>query len=238
MKPMVDTSKLEGTLGVKFKNQEILKEALTHRSYLNEHPAWPLPNNERLEYLGDAVLELAVTEHLFARYPDFQEGRMTTLRAALVNREMLAEVAKEIDLQKFVLMSKGEAKDSKKAKDIILSNAFEAVMGAVYLDCGYEAARNVTERYVLPHLEEILAKGSDRDPKSVLQEIIQEKFKVTPTYDVIRESGPDHEKKFEVGVYFGGKLFAQGTGSSKQEAENRAARNALVKLEHESKRNA
>ncbi len=235
---MTNLDKLEGTLGVKFKSQEVLKEALTHRSYLNEHPSWPLPNNERLEYLGDAVLELAVTEYLFDRYPDFQEGRMTTLRAALVNREMLAGVAKEIDLQKFVLMSKGEAKDSKKAKDIILSNAFEALMGAVYLDCGYGAARDITAQFVLPHLDGILEKGSDRDPKSVLQEIIQEKMKVTPAYDVIRESGPDHEKKFEVGVYFGGRLFAQGTGSSKQEAENRAARNALVKLEDQAKKNA
>lgn len=235
---MVDLSKLEGVLGVKFKSQELLKEALTHRSYLNEHPSWPLPNNERLEYLGDAVLELSVTEYLFANYPEFQEGRMTTLRAALVNREMLSVIAKEIELQKFVLMSKGEAKDSKKAKDIILSNAFEALIGAVYLDHGYEVTREVIEKYVLPHLEEILQKGLDRDPKSVLQEIIQDKMKVTPTYDVVRETGPDHQKEFLIGVYFDGNLFAEGQGSSKQEAENSAARNALTKLESEKKKNA
>ncbi len=233
---MTDLSKLEGTLGVKFKNQEVLKEALTHRSYLNEHPAWPLPQNERLEYLGDAVLELAVTERLFTRFPDFQEGRMTTLRAALVNREMLSVIAKEIDLQKFVLMSRGEAKDSKKAKDIILSNAFEALVGAVYLDLGYEVSREVVDKLVIPHLEEIVEKGLDRDPKSVLQEVIQEKLKVTPTYEVVRESGPDHQKQFEVGVYFSEELFAEGQGSSKQEAENRAARNALTKLANEAKR--
>jgi ribonuclease-3 len=233
---VTNLDKLEGTLGVKFKNQEVLKEALTHRSYLNEHPAWPLPQNERLEYLGDAVLELAVTERLFTRFPDFQEGRMTTLRAALVNREMLSVIAKEIDLQKFVLMSRGEAKDSKKAKDIILSNAFEALIGAVYLDLGYEVSREVVDKLVIPHLEEIVEKGLDRDPKSVLQEVIQEKLKVTPTYEVMRESGPDHQKQFEVGVYFGEELFAEGQGSSKQEAENRAARNALAKLENEAKR--
>ncbi len=235
---MTDLSKLEGTLGVKFKSQELLKEALTHRSYLNEHPSWPLQNNERLEYLGDAVLELAVTEYLFARYPEFQEGRMTTLRAALVNREMLAQVGKEIDLQKFVLLSKGEAKDSKKAKDIILSNAVEALVGAVYLDRGYEMAREVVDKLVLPHLEGIVEKGLDRDPKSILQEIIQEKLKVTPTYEVVRETGPDHQKEFQIGVYFGGKLFAEGAGSSKQEAENRAAQNALTKLENQKKRDA
>ncbi len=233
---MTNLDKLEGTLGVNFKNKELLKEALTHRSYLNEHPAWPLPQNERLEYLGDAVLELAVTERLFTRFPDFQEGRMTTLRAALVNREMLAVVARAIELQKFVLMSRGEAKDSKKAKDIILSNAFEALVGAVYLDLGYEAACAVVDKFVMPHLGEILEKGLDRDPKSVLQEIIQEKLKVTPTYEVVRESGPDHQKQFEVGVYFNGELFAEGQGFSKQEAENHAARNALTKLANTAQR--
>jgi ribonuclease-3 len=232
---VTNLDKLEGILGVKFKNQEVLKEALTHRSYLNEHPAWPLPQNERLEYLGDAVLELAVTERLFTRFPDFQEGRMTTLRAALVNREMLSVIAKEIDLQKFVLMSRGEAKDSKKAKDIILSNAFEALVGAIYLDLGYEVAREIVDKFVIPHLEEIVENGLDRDPKSILQEVIQEKLKLTPTYEVIRESGPDHQKQFEVGVYFSEELFAEGQGFSKQEAENRAARNALVKLGNEAK---
>ena len=225
---MTDLSKLESVLGVTFKKEELLKEALTHRSYLNEHPSWPVPNNERLEYLGDAVLELAVTEYLYAKYPDFQEGKMTSLRAALVNHVILSQIAKEISLQKFVLLSRGEAKDTGRARDVILANAIEAVIGAIYLDQGYEVARDFIDRVVLTKLPEVMEKGLERDPKSMLQEIIQEKMKLTPSYRVLEETGPDHNKEFLVGVFFGAEMVERGRGKSKQEGEYSAAENALT----------
>lgn len=224
---MADAQSLAEKLGVTFTRIEFLKEALTHRSYLNENPSWPLPHNERLEYLGDAVLELIVTESLYATFPDKQEGELTGLRAALVNYQMLARVARDLGLDGFLLLSKGEAKDTGKAREVILANAIEAVIGATYLDQGYAATRGVVERLVLPHLDEVLSKGLYRDPKSVLQEIVQERFKVTPTYKVLKEEGPDHLKKFHVGVFFGGECAAESFGTSKQEAEAKAAEAAL-----------
>jgi len=218
---------LEEKIGVNFKNKALLLEALTHRSYLNENPGVRTGHNERLEYLGDAVLELIVTEHLFQKFPERQEGELTLLRAALVNYVMLAKVAREIGLEKHVLLSRGEAKDFGKAREVILANAFEALIGAIYLDQGYAVAGDFVEKNVLNHLEEIVAKGSYRDPKSNLQELIQEKMKVTPTYKVLEERGPAHAREFVVGVYFGDNLQATGTGLSKQEAENKAAEEAL-----------
>ncbi len=226
---------LEKILGIEFKNKALLKEALTHRSYLNEYPSWSVPHNERLEYLGDAVLELAVTEFLFETYPDFQEGRMTSLRAALVNRQMLSKIAQGLSLGKFIYLSKGEAKDTGKAREIILSNAMEALLGAVYLDQGYGVIKDLVRRVVLNRLEEVIAFGLERDPKSVLQEKAQEKLRVTPTYRVLEENGPDHQKMFTVGVFFGEKMIATGTGSSKQEAEHDAAQNALIETVHKDK---
>ncbi len=223
---------LEKILNIQFKKKELLKEALTHRSYLNEYPSWPVPHNERLEYLGDAVLELAVTEFLFEQYPEFQEGRMTSLRAALVNRQMLSKIAQGLSLGKFIYLSKGEAKDTGKAREIILSNAMEALLGAVYLDQGYEVIKEFVRRVVLNHLEEVIAFGLERDPKSLLQEEAQEKIKITPTYRILEEQGPDHQKMFTVGVFFNDEMIETGTGSSKQEAEHDAARNALVALVH------
>lgn len=227
----MNLSKLEELIGYSFKNKDLLKEALTHRSYLNEEPGWKLPHNERLEFLGDAVLELAVTEELFNRYPDYTEGQLTPIRSALVNYQMLAQVARSIDLETFVLLSRGEAKDTGRAREVILANAFEALIGAIYLDGGYASAKKFIVRSVLEYLEEVMAKGLYRDAKSLLQEKIQEQMKVTPTYKVLSETGPDHNKIFTVGVYFGDQLAAQGSGPSKQDAEVEAARAALEQLE-------
>jgi len=225
-----DFKKLEQKTGVKFKNKELLKEALTHRSYLNENPHWPLPDNERLEFLGDAVLELVTTEFLYHTFPDYQEGELTSLRAALVNYEMMARVAKEICLDEFILLSRGEAKDLGKAREVILANSIEALIGAVYLDRGYEISKKFINAVLLKHLEEVIERKLYQDPKSLLQEIIQEKSRVTPIYKVLEESGPDHQRNFLVGVYAGTKLLARGNGFSKQEAERKAAEAALKHL--------
>jgi len=228
---MSDINKLEKKIGVVFQNSDLLKEALTHRSYLNENPRWNLPHNERLEFLGDAVLELATSNHLFREFPNSPEGQLTVYRAALVNYQALAEVANEIDLDEYVLTSKGERKDQPKAMEVILANAMEAVIGAIYLDQGYVAAESFIKENVLTRLPEILKNKSYKDPKSELQEIVQEKFRVTPSYQVLAESGPAHEKEFTVGVYFGKDTpEAEGKGTSKQEAEVEAAKNALAKL--------
>lgn len=223
----MDLPHLENKLGVKFKNIDLLSEALTHRSYLNENPKWPLPHNERLEFLGDAVLELAVTEILFNHYPSSPEGELTAIRSALVNYQMLANIAKNIELGDYIFLSRGEIKDAGKAREVILANAFEAVLGAIYLDTNYEIAKNIIEKIVMVRLDEVIEKKLYNDPKSLLQEIIQEKLKTTPTYSVLSEKGPDHAKIFKVGVFFNGDLIAEGEGSSKQEAEVEAAKEAL-----------
>jgi ribonuclease III len=227
---MVELSKLEKSIKYEFKDKALIKEALTHRSYLNENPKWQVPDNERLEFLGDAVLELAVTEELFNRYPDYKEGQLTGLRAALVNYLMLAEVGKSFGLEKFVLLSRGEAKDTGRARDVILANAMEALIGAIYLDSNYKSVKKFVNDFVMSHLEEVIKGGLYKDPKSTLQEKTQEKSKVTPVYKVTSETGPDHDKLFTVGVYVGGKLLAHGSGHSKQEAETEAARVALQEL--------
>lgn len=224
---IVDISGLEKKIDYQFKNKNLLKEALTHRSYLNENPSWGLPHNERLEFLGDAVLELVVTEVLFKNYPQSSEGELTSIRSALVNYQMLANISREIILSDYILLSRGEAKDIGKARDVILANAFESLIGAIYLDGNYEAAEKFINYFVMKRVEEVIEKELYKDPKSLLQEIIQEKMKTTPTYDVISEKGPDHAKIFKVGVYFGDKLIAEGEGYSKQEAEVEAAKNAL-----------
>lgn len=216
-------------IGTTFKNKDLLVEALTHRSYLNEYPKWRLPHNERLEFLGDAVLELIVTEALFEKFPKQPEGQLTVLRAALVNYQILARVAESIDLDEFTLMSRGERKDTGRAREVILANAIEAVIGAIYLDQGFEKTRSFVEKFVLIHLDEVLTTKSYKDAKSELQEIVQEKLKMTPTYAVRGESGPAHERRFIMGVYFGDKLIAEGEGLSKQDAEIEAAKNALQK---------
>ncbi len=222
--------KLQTTIGIQFNNLDLLKEALTHRSFINENPKWDVPHNERLEFLGDAVLELVVTEHLFHSYPQSPEGELTSIRAALVNYQILARIADTINLHSAILLSRGEAKDTARAKEVILANAFESLLGAIYLDQGYAVAADFITKYVLTHSEEIVDKRLHKDPKSHLQEIIQEKSKVTPRYVVLSEEGPDHNKVFEIGVYFGEQFAAKGKGFSKQEAEIDAAKNALKTL--------
>lgn len=218
---------LEKRIGIVFKNKDLLIEALTHRSYLNEYPKWHLPHNERLEYLGDAVLELMVSEELFEKFPKQPEGRLTVLRAALVNYQILAKVAESMVLDDFILMSRGEKKDTGRAREVILANAMEALIGAIYLDQGFKKTKPFIQKFVMKNLDEVLKSGSYRDTKSELQEIAQEKLKITPTYRVLGESGPAHQRIFRMGVYFGEKLIADGQGAAKQDAELEAARNAL-----------
>lgn len=218
-------------LGVEFKNSELLQQALTHRSYLNEHRSYKLDHNERLEFLGDAVLELVVTEYLYKNYPN-PEGELTNWRAALVNGEMLARIAKDLGVEEHLLMSRGEAKDTGRARQYLLANAFEAIIGAIYLDQedkGYSRAQEFIARNVISHLEEILENKTYLDPKSRFQEEAQDKTGITPSYQVISESGPDHDKKFVVGVYLEDELVAKGDGNSKQEGQRKAAERALEK---------
>lgn len=224
---MNDLSKLEQKLSIKFRNQDLLLQALTHRSYLNEKPSWQLGHNERLEFLGDAVLELVVTEYLYHRFPKKPEGELTSFRAALVNAKMLAEVSVQLGLNDFILLSRGEAKDVGRARQYILANVFEAVVGAIYLDQGYAASRDFISRVLMPRLDEVLEKKLYKDPKSLFQEEAQERVGITPTYEVVREWGPDHDKHFIIGVYLGKELIAEGEGPSKQAAQEEAARNAL-----------
>ena len=226
----MDLSKIEKILDVNFETKSLLYEALTHRSYLNENPDWEYSHNERLEYLGDAVLELITTDFLFSHYKNYSEGQLTAIRAALVNYQFLSKIAKEIHLDDFIFVSKGEAQDIGKAKEVILANTFESVLGAIYLDKGYVESAKFVEQKVLTYTKEIIEKGLYHDPKSLLQEIIQDKLRITPTYNVLSESGPDHQKVFKVGVYSNGDLIAEGEGLSKQEAEIKAAEKALEKI--------
>jgi len=222
-----DFKGLQKTLGVKFKKENLLRQAFVHRSYLNENPAFELKNNERLEYLGDAVLELVVTEYLFKNYPDLAEGEMTNLRAALVNTQMLSQIAERLGFNDFLYLSKGEAKENGRGRQYILANTFEAFTGALYLDQSYKAAESFIYKNLIPELKNIIDNKLWRDHKSLFQEAAQERVGVTPTYEVLGESGPDHARKFEVGVYLGKELVAEGEGSSKNEAQQRAAETAL-----------
>lgn len=225
----MEPDKLEKRIGIDFKNKNLLKEALTHRSYLNENPDWALPHNERLEFLGDAVLELAVTEHLFSNFPNYPEGKLTVLRAALVNYQIMAKIAGELDLNRHIFMSRGERVDNARAKEVILANALEALIGAIYLDQGYKSSKLFIDHFILNHLQEILENKTYRDSKSELQELAQERMKITPSYKVLNESGPAHNKTFRIGVFFGEEMVGEGTGNSKQEAEVKAAKEALEK---------
>ena len=218
---------LERDITFSFRDHALLRQALTHRSYLNENPASGAGHNERLEFLGDAVLELVVTEELYARFPDRPEGDLTSFRAALVNARMLADVASAINLNQFLLLSRGEAKDVGRARQYILANAFEALTGAMYLDQGYDAVKGFIVRVLMPRMTEVLEKKLYKDPKSLFQEEAQERVGVTPTYEVLREWGPDHDKHFVVGVYLDKDLIAEGEGVSKQQAQEEAARAGL-----------
>ncbi len=223
----MELSAVEQALGVTFRNKDTLRQALVHRSYLNEHPDFPLGHNERLEFLGDAVLELVVTEYLFQQYEN-PEGELTNWRAALVNADILSDICADLGVEDALLLSRGESKDAKsKARRYILANAFEAIIGAIYLDQGWEPSKEFITKTVLIKLPAILQHQLYIDPKSRFQESAQEKHGVTPTYKVMSEEGPDHAKNFQVGVYLGKELVATGLGTSKHEAQVAAAIAAL-----------
>ncbi len=214
-------------IDVTFNDIALLEQALTHRSYLNEDRSYKNGHNERLEFLGDAVLELVVTDYLYHNY-DNPEGELTRWRASLVNTDMLARVAKELGVNDILRMSKGEAQDTNsRARHHILANTIEAIIGAIYLDQGYAAARSFILKKIVIHLEEVLTKKLYRDPKSYFQEQAQKHKNITPHYDVLETTGPDHDKSFVVGAYIGEELIAKGTGRSKQDAQRAAAQAAL-----------
>lgn len=223
--------KLQNNIGVKFKNKELLKQALVHRSYINEHPDFKTGHNERLEFLGDAVLEIVVTEYLFLNFTAVPEGDLTNWRASLVNAKMLYEVANDLEIEKNLYLSKGEAKDkNKKSRQFILADAVEAIIGAIYLDQGMEVTKDFITKYIISKLDSILENKLYLDPKSLFQEKAQEQKGITPHYQILDESGPDHAKLFVVGLYLGEELVAEGEGSSKQEAQVAAATNGLKKF--------
>ena len=222
---MEDLQQLQEKLGINFDNPDLLQQAFVHRSYLNEHKFAP-GHNERLEFLGDAVLELIVTNYLYQKFTNKPEGELTALRAALVRRETLKDVADELEFHKYLKVSKGEAKNAKD-QAAMLSNTVEAFIGALYLDQGLDGVKKFIEAHLLPKTDAILQSEAYIDAKSHLQELAQEKEGITPTYQVISESGPDHNKIFEVAVYLNGRELARGTGNSKQVAETDAATHAL-----------
>ena len=222
----MDIEKFERQTGLRFKNDRLLEMVFTHRSYLNETGNKELEHNERLEFLGDAVLELVVTEHLYRNFTN-PEGELTNWRSSIVRGEILAMVASELELGEFLFLSRGEDKSGGRSRSLILANTFEALIGAIYLDCGYEESAKFIQKHLIALLPEIIEKKLYIDPKSRLQELSQEKLNSTPEYRVISEEGPDHTKLFTVGVYVSKKLFAQGVGPSKQKAETAAATEAI-----------
>ena len=225
---MKELTSLEQLLHIEFNDKNLMQQAFVHRSYINEHPEFTMPHNERLEFLGDAVLELIVTEYLFRNHKN-PEGDLTSWRAALVNSKMLARVGEELNFNDYLLLSRGEARDSGRARQFIIADAVEAFIGALYIDQGFESAKQFIDSYVLSHFSEVMEKKLYEDPKSVFQQHAQEQQGVTPRYEVLEESGPDHDKHFRVGAYLEDDLVAQGEGASKQDAQEEAAREALVK---------
>ncbi len=224
-----DFSELETkNFSLKFNNKELLKRAFVHRSYLNENPKCGLKHNERLEFLGDAVLELSVTKYLFNKYPN-PEGELTTWRAALVNSKTLAKVGRRLKFSDYLLLSKGETKDTKRARQFILANTFESVVGAIYIDQGFEKADEFIGKNLIIELPKILKEKLYEDPKSKLQELAQGKIGITPTYEVLGESGPDHAKRFTIGVFLEDQQIAKGEGPNKQIAQEKAAKAAIKK---------
>lgn len=224
---MINTTELQKIIQTTIKNPELYTQAFTHRSFINEHPHLALSHNERLEFLGDAVLELVATHALFLQYPKHPEGQLTAFRSAIVRTESISEAAREIGLNDFLLLSKGESKDMGKARDYILANTYEALIGAIYLDAGYEAASAFIKNTLLHKIENVVEAGLWRDPKSYTQEKAQEQFNVTPMYKSLKDEGPDHDKIFTVGIFFGEKEVARGVGKSKQDAEQAAAKKAI-----------
>ena len=224
---MIDFANFEKKTKIIFKDKDLLKQAFIHRSYINENPSTKLSHNERLEFLGDAVLELIVTDFLYEKYPSYTEGELTALRSALVNAVIISQVALAVGMNDYLLLSKGETKDKGKARQYILANTYEAYIGAMYLDQGIDVVNKFVNKTLLVKTDEIVNKKLWRDAKSLVQEKAQEFVNFTPAYKVLHESGPDHDKHFTVGIYFGSELIAEGKGKSKQEAEQSAALSAL-----------
>lgn len=220
-------SEFEKRAGVIFKDKDILKQAFTHRSYINENRNSALKHNERLEFLGDAVLELVITDFLYKRLKDSTEGELTSLRSALVNAETCSQVAQTLGANEFLLLSRGESKDTGRARQYILANTLEAIIGAIYIDQGYKVAKSFILTHVAPLIEDILKNGAWIDSKSFFQEKAQEYTGLTPSYKTVHESGPDHNKHFTVSVYVGAEMYGKGEGKSKQDAEQEAAKDAL-----------
>jgi ribonuclease-3 len=230
---MINIFEAEKTLGVTFTDKALLQRALTHRSYLNENPDYPLEDNERLEFLGDAVLDFITGEYLYHRFPEMPEGRLTNLRSALVRTETLARFATRLNLGEFLFLGRGEEESGGRKRPAILCDAFEAFIGALYLDRGLDATRQFVYAIVDPALQEILALDNDKDPKSRLQEIAQSYYQLTPTYRTVKEEGPDHAKEFTVEALIGNNIYGRGSGLSKQNAAQAAAQQALQALEQE-----
>ena len=220
--------KLEAKLKITFKNKRLLKQALTHRSYLNEHPKLKLVSNERLEFLGDAILEFIISKTLYLKYPELPEGVLTAMRSRVVCTESLAKLGKKLKLGQFLFLSKGEEASGGRENKSLLANTFEALIGAIFLDKGLKTTENFIEKK-FSHIINQLNRSQLKDAKSLLQEKVREEKKVTPTYKILAEEGPDHNKIFTVGVFAGSKKLGQGKGSSKQEAEEKAAQIALEK---------
>lgn len=223
----IDFSQFEAKSGITFDNKALLRQAFTHRSYINENRGLKLEHNERLEFLGDAVLELIVTDYLYKNYPSKPEGVLTTYRSALVNAITLSEVASNLAMNDYLLLSRGESKDTGRARQYILANTCEAVVGAMYVDQGYELAKRFIDKHLLSFAGELIKRGNLVDAKSQFQERAQEAEGITPSYKTLKETGPDHDKHFTVGVFIGKEEIARGDGKSKQEAEQNAAQEGL-----------
>ncbi len=218
----------EKKMDLKFKDKSLLEQAFIHRSYINENKGSGLSHNERLEFLGDAVLELVVTDFLFKKYPETKEGVLTAYRSALVRTESISQAARDMGMNNLLLLSKGESKDEGKARDYILANTFEAFVGAVYLDAGYQAAHQIIANALFDNIEKVIEEGSWKDAKSLVQELAQENYSETPRYEVVSAEGPDHDKHFVMAIYFGKKKIAEGSGKSKQMAQQAAAEAAIL----------
>lgn len=241
---MPDLGEIETKLKVNFDDKQLLKRAFTHRSFLNENGSVK-EHNERLEYLGDAVLEFLVSKFLYTQFPDTPEGELTSYRSASVKTDTLAEIARSLDYGSYILMSNGEEKTGGREKDYLLANTFEAVLGALYLDQGMQKCEDLLKRILFPRIDHIVEHHLDIDAKTRFQEVAQELHRLTPTYQLLSEIGPDHSKEFTMGVYLGENEYGRGQGSSKQRAEEEAAVKALEKIleekgevAHEDKANA
>jgi ribonuclease III len=227
----MNKKEVEKKLGLKFKDTTLLKNALIHRSYLNENRKKNLENNERLEFLGDAVLELIISAELYTKFPKKTEGELTSIRSAIVRTESLAQESRRLEIGKHILMSKGEKDSGGQDKDFILANTYEALLGAIYMDLGFEKCKEFVKKTALKKLPRVISEELFIDPKTKIQELIQAKYKVTPTYKVIEEVGPDHDKSFTVALKIGNTVMAKGSGLSKQKAEEDAAQKSIDILE-------